>query len=101
MIKTSCPVVQLNDHLAKNWTGEAQPVAILNPECSTHEKVAYCWGLAATLNAVTELGIDSKEAEVRAFASLVSSSLAPLLAVLEHLGDETCPAEMQAQAGMD
>lgn len=98
MSAQSLPVIQLNDHLSSNWKCDAGPVAVLNLKSTTHERIAYCWGLAANLNAIADLGIDSNDADVSNFASLISSALAPLLATLYNLGDETFKADNGADS---
>lgn len=92
----SAKTVLLNDHMGKNWKFDAGPVAVLNLESTTHERIAYCWGLAANLDALADLGINSNDADVSNFARLISSALAPLLATLDHLGDETFNADQGA-----
>lgn len=99
--KSSLPLVQLNDYLAANWGSDAGPVAVLNLESTTHERIAYCWGLAANLSVIADLGIDSNDADVRKFASLVSSALVPLLATLGNLGNETSHAGRLVAAARD
>lgn len=85
--------VQLNDHMACNWTFAARPIAVLNLDSSIHERVAYCWGLAANLDALAELGASSGDVDVSNFSNLVSSMLVPLLATLGNLGTVTFQAE--------
>ena len=96
MSEQTSSVIQLNDHLAQNWKFDAGPVAVLNLESTTHERIAYCWGLAANLNVIADLGIASNDADVSIFANLISSALAPLLVVLDKLGDETFKADQGA-----
>lgn len=83
------PLVQLNDGLACNWRSDAGPVAILNPAATLHESIAYCWGLAAHLEAIANLSAASKEEPMRSLHGLLLVHLEPLLAVLENLGSET------------
>jgi hypothetical protein len=89
MSKQLSRTLQLNDHKASNWSFAANPVAILNMDSTTHDQIAYCWGIAANLNALADLGISSDDAGVSNFAELISSGLAPLVAVLKQLGDST------------
>ena len=93
MSKRSSSAIQLNDPLAQNWKFDAGPVAVLNVESTTHERIAYCWGLAANLDVIANLGIASNDADVSIYASLVSSSLAPLLVMLDNLGGVTFNAK--------
>jgi hypothetical protein len=89
MSKQSHPKIQLNDWLGQNWKSDAGPVAVLNMESTTHERVAYCWGLAETLNVIADLGIASDDRDISRFAGLISRAVAPLISVLDQLGTET------------
>jgi hypothetical protein len=89
MSELSLPVIQLNDHRAQNWKFDAGPVAMLNPNSSTHERIAYCWCLAENLEAIADLGGMSTDGDVSIFSNLISNSLFPLLATLKILADET------------
>lgn len=82
------PLVKLNDGLGSNWDLEAGPVAILNPAATLHERIAYCWGLAAHLEAIANLSAASAE-PAHSLQGLLLVHLEPLLAVLENLGSET------------
>lgn len=82
-------LVKLNDGLACNWRSDAGPVAILNPAATLHERIAYCWGLAAQLEAIANLSAASKEEPARSLHGLLLVHLESLLAVLENLGTET------------
>jgi hypothetical protein len=85
---TTMQPVQLNDGLAANWKHDAGPVAILNPDATLHERIAYCWGLAAHLEAIANLSEES-QAPARSLHGLLLVHLVPLLAVLDNLGTET------------
>ena len=93
MSTNPAPLVRLNDHLAQNWKPDAGPVAILNVASTTHERIAYCWGIAEQLDVLADLGIASDDYDVSRFAVMVSSAIAPLLAVLSQLGDESFETE--------
>jgi hypothetical protein len=86
-------VVQLNDHMAQNWKFDGGPVAMLNPDSSMHERIAYCWGLAANIEAIAAMGNASADGDVSRFANLLSSTVVPLLATLGNLGDLTAEAD--------
>ena len=97
MSEQSSPVIQLNDHMAGNWKRDAAPVAVLNVDSTTHERVAYCWGVALNLRTMMDLCATSSDAEVSEVATLVISALGPLVAVLDRLGYETFKAESEGR----
>lgn len=72
-----------------NWNANAQPVAVLNEASGLHDRVAYCYGLAANAKALIDVLETNGDGELSAVCALVSSYIEPMVAVLDVLGSET------------
>ncbi|MCB8747646.1 hypothetical protein LHU53_12095 [Rhodoferax sp. U2-2l] len=76
-----------------NWRGEsAPPVAILNPETTLHDRIAYCWGLGAQIEELSMLLLDTPADSAQSrIGTLLKHNIDPLMAVLHELGCSTLP----------
>lgn len=91
MANTTAEPVRLDDASNINWHLDAAPVAVLNPDSSLHDRLAYCWGLASRLNEMTQfLGVHG-DFELQRVSSLLVCHVSPLVAVLEVLAEATDP----------
>ena len=83
--------VRLDAFQSDNWTSSTTPVAILNPESTLHERVAYCWGLANQLHVLSDFLVQHESREIQQVAALFGSQLKPLVTILNKLGSDTQP----------
>ena len=81
--------LRLDEGHNQNWKVDARPVAILNEDSTLHERIAYCWGLAESLNELTVLLNESAASDVARVSGLYYNRLQPLVAMLERLGSDT------------
>ncbi|CAN5192429.1 hypothetical protein BH10PSE16_BH10PSE16_42840 [soil metagenome] len=89
MKSTSIAPLRLDARNNTNWNIDAQPVAILNEASTLHERLAYCFGLAASIQDLAELLCESKSEGVVITAGFFVNRMAPLVAMLERLGNDT------------
>lgn len=82
-------MIRLDASHNTNWRIDAGPVAVLNPASTLHDRIAYCWGLAAQLHDLSQFLNESDTPEVRRVSSTFFCQLVPLVAVLERLGSDT------------
>lgn len=82
--------LRLDEGHNTNWKVHAKPVAVLNEEASLHECLAYCWGLAVSLDELSVLLGESSVHYVARTSEQFHSRLQPLVAMLERLGSDTC-----------
>ena len=73
-----------------NWNVYAAPVAILNESSTTHERIAYCWGLANSLHDLSMFLNESSNLDMARISGLFFNQLSPLVDMLERLGSDTC-----------
>ena len=91
MTDTPPAPVRLDAFQSDNWTSSAIPVAILNPESTLHQRIAYCWGLANQLHALSDVLAQHESPEIQQVAALFGSQLQPLVTMLKKLGSDTQP----------
>ena len=89
MESTSKAPLRLDEGHNLNWKIHAKPVAILNEDSTLHERVAYSWGLATSLEELSLLLTESSVTDVARSAGLFFNRLQPLVAMLERLGSDT------------
>ena len=89
MSNTSTTPLRLDEGNNLNWKVDAKPVAILNEDSTLHERVAYCWGLASSLDDLSMLLNESSVPDVARISGLFYYRLQPLVAMLERLGSDT------------
>ena len=89
METTTTAPLRLDEGHNANWNLDAKPVAILNKDSTLHERLAYCWGLAASLDDLAMLLNQSSVPDVARISGLFNSRLQPLVAMLERLGSDT------------
>lgn len=91
MAKTTAEPIRLDDASNTNWHLNAAPVAVLNPDSSLHDRLAYCWGLASRLNEMTQLLGVHGDFELQRVSMLFGCHVTPLLAVLDLMASDTAP----------
>lgn len=85
--------IRLDACCNNNWSGEsAPPVAILNLETTTHDRLAYCFGLVCQIEELTLLLLDNSADTIQSrVGTLLKHNVDPLMAVLHELASNTHP----------
>lgn len=89
MESTSTAPLRLDAGYSANWKPSAGPVAILNEASTLHERVAYCWGLAAHLQELSNLFHEHRSSDIARVSGLFYDQITPLVDMLHRLGDDT------------
>lgn len=90
-VNTTTEPIRLDDASNTNWHLNASPVAVLNPDSSLHDRLAYCWGLASRLSEMTNfIGVHG-DFELQRVSMLLVCHVSPLVTVLEALAESTDP----------
>lgn len=79
----------LNSVNVCNWNQNAGPVAILNPDSTVHERIAYCYSQIGMLDTLLVALANHTDDEIRSLAGMVEHFTSPVILVLETLGDIT------------
>jgi hypothetical protein len=84
--------IRLDAGCNSNWDGEdAPPVAILNPDTTTHDRLAYCWGLGAQIEELARLLNTSTDTTQSRIGTLLTHNINPLMAMLHELACNSHP----------
>ncbi|ABM36282.1 hypothetical protein [Polaromonas naphthalenivorans] len=94
MENTSTAPLRLDSGYSNNWKPSVQPTAILNEASTLHERVAYCWGLAAHLHELSSLLHEHQSSDIARVSGLFYDQITPLVDMLDRLGDDTRKAEL-------
>jgi len=73
-----------------NWVSSDhnQPVLVLNPNAPMINRIGFAWGIAANLEAITDLLLQGDAGEMVSLADYVNGQAQILAAMLRQLGDE-------------
>lgn len=77
-----------------NWSSSnpSEPTLMLNPNAPIINRVGFAWGIAANLELVTDLMLESSDEEISRFSAYVNGQAQILTAMLTKLGDELAAA---------
>ena len=89
--KSQSSLIRLDACDNDNWDINSAPVAVLNVESATHDRIAYCWGLANQLQTLSYCLNESSEPGVQRVSGLFLCHVLPLVTMLEKLGSDTAP----------
>ena len=89
MKKTNTEPLRLDAFHNQNWEVSAGPVALLNDASSTHERIAFCWGLAVQVHTLAHILFTSEDLSLWRYGQLLNSFSTPLEAMLDRLADDT------------
>lgn len=73
----------------QNWRVDAGPVAILNQASTTHERIAFCWGLAAQIDTLAQMLATANDRAAWPVGGLLQSFATPLVAMLDRLANDS------------
>ena len=93
MKNTNVEPLRLDAFHNQNWEISSGPVAVLNEVSSTHERIAFCWGLSAQIQTIAHIISTSDDVSLWRFGQLLNSFSTPLEKMLERLGNDTDPRD--------
>jgi len=82
--------IRLDDE-CNNWGNEGRPVAILNPNSTMHERIAFCWQAVEAISNLADLLRFDDNDDIQRVGVILRQQVTPLLNVLHVIGSDTHP----------